>query len=137
MIMHEGRNSVVPGILSGTQMYDGRGNVIALPADLHAERRSKYGEHDFPAVEVDRDGMLHHAIGGLSISGKLDVNMLRGTVQCMSVRLRMPLVDELLYIRAAQSIKGDHEQNCHVAAMNELFNLAFNLYASTPGESIT
>ena len=118
-------------------MYDGRGNVITLPADIHAEWRSKYGEHDFPAVEVNRDGMLHNAIGGLSISGKLAVNMLRGTVQCMSARLRMPLVDELLYIRAAQSIKGDHEQNCHVATMNELFNLAFNLYASAPGESIT
>ena len=137
MIMHEGRNSVVPGILSGAQMYDGRGNVIALPADLHAEWRSKYGERDFPAVEVDRDGMFYNAVGGFSISGKLDVNMLRGIVQCMSVRLRMPLVDELLYIRAAQSIKGDHEQNCHVATMNELFNLAFNLYASAPGESIT
>ena len=28
--------------------------------------------------------MFYYAIGGFSISGKLDVNMLRGTVQCMS-----------------------------------------------------
>ena len=82
-------------------MYDGCGNVIPLPADLHAEWRSKYRKQDFPAVEVKRDGMLHNAMEGLSISGKLDVNMLRGAVQRMSTRLRMPLVNELLYIRGA------------------------------------
>ena len=45
--------------------------------------------------------MLHNAIWGLSISGELNVHMLRSSMQCMGMGLRMPLVDELLYIRGA------------------------------------
>ena len=78
--MHEGRNSAMSRILSRTQVYDGRSDVITLPADLHAELRSEHWEHDFPATEVNRDGMFHNAIRGLSVSRKLDIDMLRGAV---------------------------------------------------------
>ena len=80
VIAHESRNPIMSRVLSGAQVYDGRGEVITLPVDRNTVRRSEYGEHDFPATEVNGDGVFHNTIRGLSISGKLDVNMLRGAV---------------------------------------------------------
>ena len=113
-------------------MNDSRSNVIDLPADIGVELRGEHGKHDFPAAKVNRDGMLHNAARGCSVSGELCVNVLRGAVKCMCVRLRVPLIDELLNIRATQSVWCNHEQNARVSAVKELFHLAFNLYASSP-----
>ena len=45
--------------------------------------------------------MLDNAAKGFSISGELYVHVLWSTVECVSVRLLMPLIDELLNVRAA------------------------------------
>ena len=136
VIRHKCRNSVMPRVLSWTQV-NSRSNVIDLPADISVGLRCEHGKHDFPAVKVNGDGMLHNAARGFSVSGELYVNVLRGAVKCMCVRLRMPLIGELLNIRATQSVWCDHEQNARVTAAKELFHLAFNLHASSPRESIT
>ena len=81
--------------------------------------------------------MLNDAARGFSISGELCVHVLRSTVKCVSVRLLMPLIDELLNVRAAQPVWCNHEQDARVSATQELLNLAFNLYAGSPRKSIT
>ena len=57
--------------------------------------------------------------------------------QRMSVCLRVPLVDKVLYIRGAQPIRSGHDQDSNVSALDELSNLAFCLNTSVPEVYIT
>ena len=61
-------------------MNDSRSDVVELPADFCVGLRCEHGEHDFHAVKVKRDGMLHNAPRGFSVSGELYVDVLWGAV---------------------------------------------------------